>query len=74
MLFPTRQNMRISYQIKNQLLNIKKIQLNSAELENKVTEINYLTAELTKVIQIAVPTNLSNLNSESNNTSITINS
>ena len=74
MLFPTRQNMRISYQIKNQLLNMKKIQLNSAELENKVTEINYLTAELTKVIQIAVPTNLSNLNSESNNTSITINS
>ena len=40
-----------------------KHETNRAELENKVTEINNLTAELTKVA--AIPTNVSNLNSKS---------
>ena len=43
---------------------IAKHETNRAELENKVTEINNLTAELTKVA--AIPTNVSNLNSKSN--------
>ena len=43
---------------------IAKHEANRAELESKVTEINNLTAEQTKVA--AIPTNVSNLNSKSN--------
>ena len=42
---------------------LAKHETNKAELENKVTEINNLTAELTKVP--AIPTNVSNLNCKS---------
>ena len=42
---------------------IAKHKINRAELENKATEINNLTAELTKVA--AIPTNVSNLISKS---------
>ena len=45
-------------------LAIAKHERNRAELDNKVTEINNLTAELTKVA--AIPTNVSNLNCKSN--------
>ena len=43
---------------------IAKQEINTAELENKVTEINNVTANLTKVADIAVPTNVSNLSSK----------
>ena len=43
---------------------IAKQETNTAELENKVTEINNVTANLTKVADIAVPTNVSNLSSK----------
>ena len=43
---------------------LAKHETNKAELENKVTEINNLTTELTKVA--AIPTNVSNLNCKSN--------
>ena len=47
---------------------IAKHETNKAELENKVTEINNLCAELTKVA--AIPTNVSNLNSKSNSSPV----
>ena len=51
---------------------IAKNERNKAELENKVTEINNLTAELTEVA--AIPTNVSNLNSKSNSSPVIKNS
>ena len=68
MLFPTFQNMTKSYQkiIKK---TIAKQEANTAELENKVSEINNVTANLTKVADIAVPTNVSNLSSKNNSPS-----
>ena len=48
---------------------IAKQEANTAELENKVTEINNVTANLTKVADIAVPTNVSNLSSKNNSPS-----
>ena len=47
---------------------LAKHETNKAELENKVTEINNLTAELTKVA--AIPTNVSNLNCKSNSSPV----
>ena len=47
---------------------IAKQETNTAELGNKVTEINNVTANLTKVADTVVPTNVSNL-SNKNNTS-----
>ena len=49
---------------------IAKHEKNTAELENKVTEVNNATAnataELAKVAHIAIPMNVSNLNSKNN--------
>ena len=45
---------------------IAKQETNTAELENKVTEINNVTANLTKVADTAGPTNVSNLSSKNN--------
>ena len=64
MLFTTLQNVRNSYQkvIKKQLLNRKQIQLNQ-----KTRSLKQITSpHPTKVADIAVPTNISNLSSKNN--------
>ena len=43
---------------------LAKHETNTAELKNKVTETNNVTAELTKVTRIEIPTNILNLNSK----------
>ena len=43
---------------------IAECKTNTAELENRVTKINSVNAELTKVAHIAIPTNVSKLKSK----------
>lgn len=49
---------------------IRKYETNTAELENMVIEINNLTEKLNKITHTAIPTNVINLNSESNSSSV----